>query len=480
MIRNQINGVAIFLALLAAMAVLTTNSIAGECATCKGTAEDWSKSAQSFLTGTPVPQTGSGQTAAQQSKVGAPNSVGNAPQRSISLYNLLAPVSSSVSSYDAILDVSPQAPEYIQGAISIPYEKFLGSDGSMKPVSEVAKILGDAGISAQDSILLYGRCLPCGTNVLTSPYVYWILKYLGHDKVKMLDGSIDDWIAAKLATETVPKILPKTNYTPNIKADLLATYDYVKNGRVQIMDARTFQDYGMGYIPGALNIPYDQVLSNGRIKSEAELNDLFISKNLNKTIPVVVYTNAGTQASIVWFALELMDYDARLYTWNDWVAHQPHLDVELEDIRADPNPATPGSAIKITALFAEGKKKATNQTASSNETNQTVLTTKGCVTCGFGSPQGFAIVNKSSGVAQLGNSGTSRSQGEAFTCTATIRDSAGKDIGKVNMKRVSGDQYAGIWNANVGQGSYQATIVASAGGATKTFYNVLEIKINPK
>jgi thiosulfate/3-mercaptopyruvate sulfurtransferase len=276
----------------------------------------------------------------------------------------------------------------------------------------------------------------------------------------------------------VPKVRPKTNYTPNLRPELLATYDYVKNGHVQIVDARTFQDYGMGYIPGALNIPYDQVLSNGRMKSEAELDDLFTSKNLNKTKPVVVYTNAGTQASIAWFALELMGYDARLYSWIDWVDHQPHLDIQLEDIRADPNPATPGSPIKITALFGEAKKKvATVQIASSNETNQTVLTTKGCVTCGFGSPQGFANINKSSGVAQLGNSGIPKSQGEAFACTATIKDLAGKDVGKVNMKRVSGDQYSGIWNANVGKGIYKATIVASASGATKTFYNVLEIKI---
>jgi thiosulfate/3-mercaptopyruvate sulfurtransferase len=458
------------------MAVLTSNSMA-ECAACKAT-EDWSKSAASFLNSNTTEQTGSILNTAQQSRANDFDSNEIAAQRSSSFQEMLAPISSSISSYDVILDVSPQAKEYIQGAIGIPYDNFLSGDGSMKPASEVAKILGGAGISAQDSILVYGRCLPCGTNVLTTPYIYWILKYLGHDKVKMLDGSIDDWVASKLATQTMPRVRPKTNYTPKLRPELLATYDYVKNGQIQIVDARTFQDYGMGYIPGALNIPYDQVLSNGRMKSEAELDDLFTSKNLNKIKPVVVYTNAGTQASIVWFALELMGYDARLYSWNDWVDHQPHLDIELEDIRADPNPATPGSPIKITALFGEAKKKvATVQIASSNETNQTVLTTKGCVTCGFGSPQGFANINKSSGVAQLGNSGIPKSQGEAFTCTATIKDFAGKDVGKVNMKRVSGDQYSGIWNANVGQGIYRATIVASAAGATKTFYNVLEIKI---
>jgi thiosulfate/3-mercaptopyruvate sulfurtransferase len=173
-----------------------------------------------------------------------------------------------------------------------------------------------------------------------------------------------------------------------------------------------------------------------------------------------------------------MGYDARLYSWNDWVEHQPHLDIELKEVNANPNPATPGSVIKITALFAEGEKNAA--IASSNETNETVLTIKGCATCGFGSPQGFANINKSSGVAQLGSSGAPKSRGEAFSCTVTIRDSAGKVAGKVNMRRVSDDLYAGIWNANVGEGIYKTTLTASANGATKTFHNVLEIKIAAK
>jgi thiosulfate/3-mercaptopyruvate sulfurtransferase len=396
---------------------------------------------------------------------------------------MLAPVSSVMpasgasstnsSSYDVILDVSPQATEYIQGAISIPYAEFM-NNGSLKPVSEVAKILGNAGISERDSILVYGQCLPCGVN---SAYVYWILKYLGHDNVKILDGGIDDWVAAKLPTETVPMVLPKTTYTPKLNPGLLATYDYVKNGKVQIVDARSFQEFGLGYIPRALNIPYDQVMDNSRLKSEAELSDLLSS--LDKTKPVVVYSDTGAQAGSVWLALEALGYNAALYSWQDWTANQPRLNIVLEDIHADPNPATQGSPVKITALFGEAKKIAvTSSTATGNATNETILTTKGCATCGFGSPQGFANINKSNGVAQLGNSGqTTAPQAGGFTCAATIKDSAGSIVGRVSMKRIVGDEYSGIWNANVGPGAYQATIVISASGLTKTFDNALEIKV---
>ena len=430
-------------------------------------------------------QTPSDQVTIQHTVASNPNPKRVDPQRSSSFQQALAPISSfvpiSASStnlrpfgYDVILDVSPEATEYIQGAISIPYAEFM-NNGSLKPVSEVAKILGDAGISERDSVLVYGQCLPCGVN---SAYVYWILKYLGHDNVKILDGGIDDWVAAKLPTETVPKILPKTTYTPKLNPGLFATYDYVKNGKVQIVDARSFQEFGLGYIPKALNIPYDQVMDNGQLKGEADLRDLFSS--LDKTLPVVVYSDTGAQAGSVWFALEDLGYNASLYSWQDWTANQPRLNIVLEDIHADPNPATQGSPVKITALFGEAKKIAnTGSTATGNATNKTILTIKGCATCGFGSPQGFANINKSSGVAQLGNSGqmTAPSQTGSFTCSAMVKDSAGSNVGQVSMKQIAGDEYSGIWNANVGPGTYKATIVVSASGITKTFDNALEIKI---
>jgi thiosulfate/3-mercaptopyruvate sulfurtransferase len=471
-----------YITLLVIMAILISNSLA-YCSICAALkADSWPNSAQSFLNGSSTVQALSDQSTSQKVATSNPNPMKVDPPRSSSFQQDLAPISSfsptganlSLFGYDVILDVSPEATEYIQGAISIPYARFM-NNGSLKPVSEVARVLGDAGISERDSVLVYGQCLPCGVN---SAYVYWILKYLGHDNAKILDGGIEDWVAAKLPTETVPKILPKVTYTPNLNPGLLATYDYVKNGRVQIVDARSFQEFGLGYIPKALNIPYDQVMDNGQLKSEAELRDLFSS--IDKTLPVVVYSDTGAQAGSVWFALETLGYNASLYSWQDWMANQPGLNKLLENIRADPNPATQGSPVKITALFGETKKIAsTSSNVTGNSTNKTILTIKGCATCGFGSPQGFANINKSSGVAQLGNSGqtTTLSQAGSFTCTATVIDSTGSTVGRVAMKQIAGDEYTGIWNANVGPGSYQVAIVVSASGITKTFDNVLEINI---
>jgi len=60
-----------------------------------------------------------------------------------------------------------------------------------------------------------------------------------------------------------------------------------------------------------------------RIKDKEELNDLFSSLDKNRS--VVVYTNTGVKASMIWLALTLLDYDARIYSGRIGRPICPHL-----------------------------------------------------------------------------------------------------------------------------------------------------------
>jgi rhodanese-related sulfurtransferase len=100
---------------------------------------------------------------------------------------------------------------------------------------------------------------------------------------------------------------------------LFATYDEVKSGQAQIIDARTPQEFAAGAIPGAVNIPYNLILSSDSIIDDTSLSATFADLDKNK--PVVVYTSTGVKASPVCFALKVLGYDARLYTYQDWVEH---------------------------------------------------------------------------------------------------------------------------------------------------------------
>jgi thiosulfate/3-mercaptopyruvate sulfurtransferase len=383
-----------------------------------------------------------------------------------------------VARSDVVLDVSDNALAYIDGAVHITYTEFVDSSVALKPIPELAQILGQAGISQDDPLVVYGKCIPCGGITLhAATYAYWMLSYLGHKNLRLLDGGLEAWEAEGFKVQETPSQRPATTYQPNPRHELLATYDYVnsvvKSGAAQIVDARDFQTYGAGKIPGAINIPYDSVLQDGRIKDAASLEEIFGGR-LSKEKPVVVYTNTGVKASLMWFALSLMGYDARLYSWDDWLDHQPTLDLELDQnlTRAEPNPAVPGP-VKIYAVFRPGQG---SSVSAPSEEGQTVLHTQGCATC---EPitllaRGTLTQDKKPGM-QLGSYG--KTSGGDFSCQAVVSGQWG-EVATVSMERTQDDEFMGTWNASgINPGIYKVDFVATASGYTRTFKDAISLEI---
>jgi len=241
--------------------------------------------------------------------------------RSDDAKSMLVPID-DVPSDCVLLDVSDDATEHIQGSIAIPYTSFL-HDGNLKSMEEISQILGDAGISNEDCLIVYGECMPCGNIPAPATLVYWMMRTLGHENIRVLDGNVHDWKAAGKPTSTETVIKPPKTYTPRLTEDFIATYDYVKSGIPQIVDARSMQDFGTGSILDAINRPYASMVSDGKIKDEARLESIFASLDRNR--PVVVYTGQPTFGSVAWFAAKLVGYDAKLYSYENWLYNQRNL-----------------------------------------------------------------------------------------------------------------------------------------------------------
>jgi hypothetical protein len=121
-------------------------------------------------------------------------------------------------------------------------------------------------------------------------------------------------------------------------------------------------------------------------------------------------------------------------------ATTPMLNIVLSDIRAMPNPANFSDPVKITAVFGNNSSNSRINATPNNLSTSTGLTN--------------------------------------MAVYADIKNSAGTEIGRVNMQRTSGNEYAGIWTANVALGAYKATIDASGSGGSKTFNDALQIVVN--
>ena len=423
------------------------------------------------------------------------NNTASALRRSSELVGAIASPD-SISPDEVIVDISPSAAAYIEGAVNLNYDLFFSEGGEIVPVPEMARLLGDAGISSNDSLLIAGECLPCGGGPSPAFFTYWALKYLGHEKVRVLEGTIEDWKAAGLNISNISATRPKAEYIPHIRPELLATYEYVVTGGAQIVDARPANAYELGSIPGAINIPYENVLVNDSMMPKEMLNEHFL--DLDKNRSVVVYTNIGVEAALLWFALNESGYDARLYTWRDWLENQPKFPYELAEVSAQPNPVRSGEATTITASLIERAERTNSSQYSSSSANSSSnqepkLTVKGCATCGFGSPQGFANLDRKDGYVQIGsnrkagqssasstNASDQSSSDGILRCTAVIYAPDGGEETRTSLLETSGGRYMGIWNANVAPGVYKVSIVASLDGNAEAFANVLQVEVTRK
>lgn len=414
----------------------------------------------------------------------------------------------SISPDEVIMDISPSAAAYIEGAVNLNYDLFFSEGGKMVSAAEMAQLLGDAGISSNDSLLIAGECLPCGGGPSPAFFTYWALKYLGHERVRVLEGTIEEWKAGGLNISNRSATRPRTVYAPHIRPELLATYEYVAAGGAQIVDARPANAYELASIPGAINIPYQSVLVNDSMKPVEELEKLFSDLDRNRS--VVVYTNIGVEAALLWYALDLNNYDARLYTWRDWLESQPNFPYELAEVSAQPNPVRSGGSTTISASFRERAEKSSPSSAdsssesisvSSSTEEETKLTVMGCATCGFGSPQGFANLDRKDGYVQIGSTGragqTSANSGAMdssttdnlsdangregiLKCSALINAPGGGELARTSLLQTSANRYMGVWNANVAPGIYKVSIIATLDGNAQVFADGLEIVVTER
>ena len=94
----------------------------------------------------------------------------------------------------------------------------------------------------------------------------------------------------------------------------------MKSGQAQIVDARPFVEFGKGRIPGSVALDPANIIKGDRIKNGDDLSMVF--SRLDKDKPIVVYSSDYSRSSLVWYALQLMGYEASIYTWEDWKAHE--------------------------------------------------------------------------------------------------------------------------------------------------------------
>ena len=230
----------------------------------------------------------------------------------------------------------------IQGAHQAHLDRHLSThaatavNGGRHPLparETVAAWLGSLGLTNQMQVVVYDRN---GANYCGR--LWWMLKWLGHDAVAVLDGGLQAWQAAGGAIETGPAhhtLKPaKFDLKPALREWVSTSQlaPQVGHADLTLIDARGAARYRgemepidpvAGHIPGALNRPFtDNLDANGFFKTPEVLRAEF-DKVLAGRNPATVVHHCGSGVSAVpnILAMELAGLGVtRLYpgSWSEW------------------------------------------------------------------------------------------------------------------------------------------------------------------
>jgi len=217
---------------------------------------------------------------------------------------------------------SDYAKIHIKGAVNVDKNSLDKSDkGFMKSPTEMAAIFGKNGISRDSEIVLYCK------SGMNAGRVYWILTYLGAKNVKILDGQMTAWRAARGPLTKVKPSIKKATFTPAVNKSILASKSYVKSklssSSTIIVDSRKPEYYNAGKIGSAVNIPFEKLMTDKHnFQDKATLQALFKKAGVTSNKEVILYCKTGLRASHMYFVLkEILKYPkVKVYdgSYNEW------------------------------------------------------------------------------------------------------------------------------------------------------------------
>jgi thiosulfate/3-mercaptopyruvate sulfurtransferase len=208
----------------------------------------------------------------------------------------------------------------IANARRVPHESLMTMQGGhgLAPTDTLVDVLRKAGVSNDSHVVIYGE-------PLSSAWLFFVLDYLGHPRVSMLDASITKWRSENRPIARTPLVPPPGTFTPSPRPQLRATADDVQKGGAVILDARSPREYEAGHIPGAKLVTFQDVYADPRMqtfKSRDELVAMFKAAGAAPGATAVTYCQIGMRSSLLYVGARLAGLDARNYigSWSDWTA----------------------------------------------------------------------------------------------------------------------------------------------------------------
>jgi thiosulfate/3-mercaptopyruvate sulfurtransferase len=192
----------------------------------------------------------------------------------------------------------------------------------------LSALLARSGVGPDTTVVLYG-----GNNNWFATYAYWLLRYLGFDRVRLMDGGRKKWELED--RELVADVPSRAEADPGalapVRYELRAFRDdvlsHIGGSGKTMVDVRSPAEFSgeilapphlpqeqaqvPGHIPGAANVPWASAAQeDGSFKSDADLTALYGRVGVTPETDVIAYCRMGARSSHTWFVLhEILGYD---------------------------------------------------------------------------------------------------------------------------------------------------------------------------
>jgi thiosulfate/3-mercaptopyruvate sulfurtransferase len=184
------------------------------------------------------------------------------------------------------------------------------------------------GIGPDTQVLVYDA-----NRQLDAARLWWLLGYLGVDRVGLIDGSFPLWHEqGRAVTTAVPEVEPRP-FRVAFRAERHATradvLEALQAGSARVIDARSEGEYTGaekrsrrgGHIPAACNLEWSTLVGqDGRFLDPAALRAKLGDLGVQPGEPVITHCQGGGRASVDAFVLGRLGFPTRNYYlgWSDW------------------------------------------------------------------------------------------------------------------------------------------------------------------
>jgi thiosulfate/3-mercaptopyruvate sulfurtransferase len=204
---------------------------------------------------------------------------------------------------------------------------------------EFEKLCSELGIANDSTVVFYGdksNWFAC--------YAFWLFRYYGHEKLKIMDGGRTKWQQEGRPTSRETPSYPPSRYSATEpEAEIRAFRDNVFEqvaAKRPLVDVRSPQEYSGellhmpnypqegatrgGHIPGAVSIPWSKATNpeDNTFKSAEELRQLYQEAGITPDKEIIAYCRIGERSSHTWFVLtyllgypKVKNYDG---SWTEW------------------------------------------------------------------------------------------------------------------------------------------------------------------